>query len=190
MIDDNQIYVIVDIETDGPVAGLYSMLSIGAVATTAIEEVATFYRKVKPLEGASRHPSTMAWWKTQPQAWQEVMKNTEPAETVIKEFYAWVQSLGKQPIFVAHPIGFDYSFVSWYLWKFIKQDPFTNETGAPQTLDLGSYIAGKFGLKISTAKRNSLPDWMKEGMPKHSHNALDDAMGYGAILRNMLKREL
>lgn len=32
MLDDDQLYVIVDIETDGPVPGLYSMLSIGAIA--------------------------------------------------------------------------------------------------------------------------------------------------------------
>ncbi len=59
--NDNQIYVVVDIEADGPVAGLYSMLSIGAVATTKDEETSSFYRTILPLEGAAQEPSTMEW---------------------------------------------------------------------------------------------------------------------------------
>jgi DNA polymerase III alpha subunit (gram-positive type) len=183
-----QLYVVVDIETDGPVAGLYSMLSIGAIATTKNEEVASFYRTLQPLEGAKQDVSTMAWWRTQPEAWEEVTTNTRPAEEVMREFAQWIEGFGVRPIFVAHPIAFDYAVVSWYLWKFTDDNPFADEQGATLTLDLSSYIAGKFGLGIEKAHRRHLPGWMKEGMPDHSHNAMEDARGYGVILRNILNR--
>lgn len=165
------------------------MLSMGAVATTAEAELASFYRKIKALEGASEDAPTMEWWKTQPEAWQEVTENAEPAELVIKDFFDWVKSFGKQPVFVAHPIGFDYAIVSWYLWKFVGDDPFIDHVAAARTLDLSSFIAGKFGLKLDDAKRNNLPRWVKTGMPEHSHKALDDARGYGVILRNVLNKK-
>jgi DNA polymerase III alpha subunit (gram-positive type) len=190
MIDEEkQIYIVVDIEADGPVAGLYSMLSIGAVATTSEKEIARFYRKLLPLEGASQKPSTMDWWATQPEAWKEVTEGAEPAEGVIKDVCDWVESFNKKPVFVAHPIGFDYSMVTWYLWKFAQKNPFTDEEGGSITLDLSSFIAGKYRLDLDSANRRKLPEWMKEGMPEHSHNALDDAVGYGVILRNVLNKD-
>jgi DNA polymerase III alpha subunit (gram-positive type) len=114
-MNDDQIFIAVDIEADGPIAGLYSMLSIGAVATTTKKEIDSFYRTIMPIEGVMQDPSTMEWWKTQPVAWKEVATNTEPAEVVMDDFAQWVEGFGGQPIFVAHPIAFDYAVVSWYL---------------------------------------------------------------------------
>ena len=73
MLDDNQIYIVVDIETNGPVAGLYSMLSLAAVATTRDKEISTFYQKLVPLANASRSQSTMDWWKTQPKRGKKLL---------------------------------------------------------------------------------------------------------------------
>lgn len=185
-VEVDQIYVVVDVEADGPVPGLFSMLSIGAVATTDKEEVGSFYRKVLPLDDASEHPPTMEWWKTQPKAWQEVTTDARSAKEVMKEFDEWIESLGKTPLFVAQPVAFDYMFVSWYFWKFIGKNPFTENSGAPSALDLPSFISGRYSTSIRESKRTNLPDWMEKGMPKHSHNALEDARGFAVILRNVL----
>jgi DNA polymerase III alpha subunit (gram-positive type) len=190
MLEDGQIYVVVDIETDGPVPELYSMLSLAAVATTEKEEIDSFYEKTLPLKGALQHPSAMAWWKTQPEAWQEVTTDAQSADKVLKDFSKWLNSLGKAPIFVAHPLAFDYPFITWYLWKFAGKNPFANIEGTPKALDLSSFIAGKFNLSLDSSKRTKLPKWMKDGMPEHSHNALEDAKGYGVILRNVLLKEV
>lgn len=187
MLDDGQIYIVVDIEGDGPVPGLYSMLSLAAVAITEDEQVGTFYQKLKPLTEAQQDAETMAWWKTQPEAWQEVTTNPQPAEKVMKQFDAWVKSFKKTPVFVAQPVAYDYAYVSWYLWRFTGNNPFSDSKGASQTLDLTSFIAGKFGLSLLAARRANLPEWMKKGIPKHTHNALDDALGFSIILQNILK---
>lgn len=186
MVDDNQIYVVVDIEADGPTPGLYSMLSIGAVATTAQKEVSQFYRTILPIEGAQADPDTIEWWKSQPEAWQEVTTDARHAKEVMQEFCTWLDSLGKEPVFVAHPIALDYTFVSWYLYKFMNRNPFSNEKHISRTLDMRSFVAGKFEVTITQAHRSKLPENLTKGMPEHTHNALEDAVGYGAILRNVL----
>lgn len=121
------------------------------------------------------------------EAWKEVTTNAEPPEKVMSDFVDWLEGLGKQPVFVAHPTGYDFAMVAWYLWKFPHKNPFTNKQGAPVTLDLSSFIAGKFGGTLEQSKRTNLPDWMREGMPGHSHNALDDARGFAVILRNVIE---
>lgn len=186
MIQDDQLYIIVDIETDGPVPGLYSMLSIGAVASDGQEEQGSFYRTLQPLADAAQHPDNMAWWRTQPEAWREATTDAVPAADVMPAFRDWLTGFGKQPVFVAHPIGFDYNFVSWYLWKFTGGNPFADESRHIATLDLISFTAGKTGCAIGEATRDKLPESLKRDMPEHTHNALDDARGYAAILRNVL----
>jgi DNA polymerase III alpha subunit (gram-positive type) len=157
MLDDDQLYVIVDIEANGPTPGLFSMLSIGAVATTKEAEVADFYRKIHPLKGAGQHPNTMAWWKTQPEAWAEVTAEAEAPEKVMNDFSEWLEKLGKKPVFVAHPIAFDYTFVSWYLYKFVGRNLFTDNKDDPKTLDLKSYISAKYSKTIDASAVSKLP---------------------------------
>lgn len=164
------------------------MLSFGAVATGKNKELGSLYRKVKRLEGAFQNETTMEWWKSQPTAWEEVSKDAKSADQAMKEFLDWVTQFKGKPIFVAHPVGYDYSFISWYLWKFIGKNPFTDERGASITLDIASYISGKYNRSLDSSSRKDLPDWMKRGMPKHSHNALEDAQGFAVILRNILAR--
>lgn len=188
MIDDNQIYVVVDVENNGPTPGLYSMLAIGAVATTKQGEVSTFYAKIKPLENASEHHSTMKWWRSQPEAWREVCKDAEAPNKVILEFYDWINRLGAEPVFVAHPIAVDYTFVSWYLYKFVNKNPFEqNKANIILSLDIRSFISGRFKRSLVESSRGNLPKSLLKNMPEHSHNALDDAKGYAVILRNILR---
>lgn len=187
MLDSDEIYVVVDIEADGPVPGLFSMLSIAAVATNAEENVSEFYQTVQPLDEASQDPDTMQWWQGQPEAWKEVTTNPQNPEMVMKDFVVWVKNLGATAIFVAHAVALDYTFVSWYLQKFAGEDPFRNEKNVTRTLDIRSFIAGKFGLTLNLAHRKNLPSKLTEGMPDHSHKAIDDARGYAVMLRNILK---
>lgn len=187
MIDDSQIYVVVDIETDGPVPGIYSMLSIGAVASTSTEEVASFYEKITPLPGAQQYKDTMEWWKKNPDAWKEATTGAREAGVVIADFCQWVKDLGKTPVFVASPLVFDFGFVNWYIEKFADSNPFSDYTDVQRTLDLASFTAGKFDLPLGRSRRSQLPETLLAGMPDHSHTAIDDARGYGVMLRNMLK---
>ena len=188
MLEDNQIYIIVDIELNGQMPGEHSILSIGAVASTMSEEVGSFYKKLQPLEALSADAETLAWWKTQPEAWQEVNTDAEPAAMVIAAFREWVKSFGKSPVFVASPLILDYPFIKWYLHKFGGDQLFEDFEPVQRTLDLASFTAGKLNIPLAKARRMQLPSETIKGMPGHSHKAIDDARGYGVILRNVLKR--
>lgn len=187
MLEDNQIYIIVDIELDGQMPGKHSILSIGAVASTMEKEVGSFYKKLQPLEELSADPDTMAWWKTQPEAWQEVTADAEPAAAVMEAFREWVKSFSKAPVFVASPLILDYPFIKWYLDRFGDEQLFEDFEPVQRTLDLTSFTAGKLNIPLARARRMQLPPEITKGMPGHSHKAIDDAIGYGAILRNVLK---
>jgi hypothetical protein len=132
-------------------------------------------------------PENMAWWKTQPEAWQEVNTDAEPAAQVISAFSEWVKSFGKLPVFVASPLILDYPFIKWYLHKFGGEELFEDFEPAQRTLDLASFTAGKLNIPLAQARRMQLPPEITKGMPEHSHKAIDDARGYGVILRNVLK---
>lgn len=181
-----RIYVVVDIETNGPVPGLYSMLSLGAVATTTDGEVSSFYQNLELLPEAEEDPNVMAWWRGQPKAWEEARRNPQPPQKVMKGFSDWVASLNAQPDFVASPIGFDYAMVSWYLRRFTGKDPFTSQSGTPRTLDLKSFIAGRYRLDLKAAAPKRMPKRLLVGAPDHTHNALDDARRLAVLLRNIL----
>ncbi len=187
MLGEDQIYIVVDMETDGPVPGTYSMLGIAAVATTATQEVSSFARNLLPHPHAIADPETVRWWKeVEPEAWAALHEAAEDPAIVMHDFYQWVKSFNKTPIFVAHPLWFDYGFVRWYLHTFVKSDPF-HSYGEPQrTLDLASFISGKYGLAIDKSSRQAMPEKLLTGAPDHTHLAIDDARGYAAILRNVL----
>ena len=65
----NEIYVSTDVETDGPIPGVNSMLSFGSAAYLADKTlVSTFTANLETLPGAEADPQTMEWWRSQPEA--------------------------------------------------------------------------------------------------------------------------
>lgn len=186
MISDSQIFIVVDIEADGPEVGLNSMLSLAAVATTISKEVSHFYRRLATLPGASPDPVVTEWWGEHPEAYKEATTNPESPERVMTEFYNWVTELEREAIFVSNPTSLDYTFVSWYLFRFAPGNPFKNEKNSIRALDLKSYIAGKYSLTFDKARRVYWPEELTKDMPAHTHNALDDARGYAVVLRKLI----
>jgi hypothetical protein len=120
-----ELYISTDIEADGPIPGPHSMLSLGSAAFTATGAmVATFSVNLKTLDGASGHPDTMKWWKTQPHAWKVCRRGTQPPETAMRDYCEWVEAFDTRPVFVGMPTGFDFTFVSWYLMRFVGRFTF------------------------------------------------------------------
>lgn len=178
----SEIYVSVDIETDGPIPADNSMLSLGAAAYTADKELlGTFYENLEPLPNAKQNSSTMEWWKTQPEAWEACQKNKKPPHLVMNDFSKWLRNLPAKPVCVAYPAGFDYTFLHWYLVHFTGDDPF-----GFSALDIKSYVMAVLNTNFKdTVKKNMEQDWF-DPIP-HTHIALDDALGQGALFCNILK---
>jgi hypothetical protein len=176
-----EIYVSTDVETDGPIPGVYSMLSVGSAAYLADKTlVSTFSVNLETLPGAAAHPETMAWWETQAEAWEAGRTDTQPAEVAMSNYLAWLKTLPGTPVFVAYPAAFDFMFVSWYLTRFTGENPF-----GWHALDIKSYAMSILKLNfLQTVKRNMPRHWFDD-LP-YTHKALDDALSQGALFCNML----
>ena len=179
-----EIYFSVDVETDGPCPGVNSMLSIGAVAFSETgERLGDFSSNLDLLPDAIQNPYTMAWWDTQPEAWTACRANTVPPAVAMDKFSKWVESFEGSPVFVAYPAGFDFTYVYWYLIKFIGKSPF-----GFSALDLKSYAMAMLGTSFrKTVKKNFPKELTAKLSVSHSHVALDDAAGQGEMFFRMKK---
>ena len=182
-----EIYISVDIETDGDCPGLSSMLSLGAVVISpnppghaALYSVGdTFYKTFKRLPEARPSNATMEWWDNFPKQWEETRRNpVDPAEGM-KDFEDWVVSAMRaleaedvrdpKPIFLAGPIGFDFTFVYYYMHRFLGRSIFGHNG-----VDMRSLAMGILDQPYLAKKERHPIEWATK-LP-HTHNALEDAM--------------
>lgn len=177
-----EIYVSTDVETDGPIPGPHSLLSIGSAAFDASGALlATYSANLDTLPGAAPHPRTAAWWQTQPDAWRACRQDPRAPQLVMPEYSAWVQALPGRPVFVAYPAGFDFSFVYWYLVRFTGDCPFSHSA-----LDLKTLAMALLGCDYRDATKRNMPRrWFTT--KRHTHVALDDAVEQGELFINALR---
>jgi len=148
-----EIYVSTDIETDGPVAGKHSMLSIGSAAYLADKELlGTFSANLETLPASVPDPKTAAWWATQPQAWSACRQNPEAPAVALKRYVAWLKAFGGRPVFVGYPAAFDFSFVYWYLTEFAGENPF-----GYSAIDIKTYAMALLRQHIERAASSRCP---------------------------------
>jgi hypothetical protein len=177
----DEIYVATDIETDGPSPGQYSMLSLASVAFRLDKSIiGTFERNLELLPGARQCPRTMEFWKNQPEAWAACRSNLVPPAKAMAEYSQWLAGLPGKPVIVAHPVGFDFTFVHWYLHEFTGGSPLF-----PAALDLASYAMAVLNRPFTESHRPFMPkEWIDPDLP-HTHKAIDDAMGHAMLFCNM-----
>ena len=180
-----EIYVSTDVETDGPIAGKHSMLSIGSAAYDADKRLlGSFSANLETLPGAVPDPTTVAWWATQPQAWTACRQNTESPRVVMERYLAWLRSLPGRPVFVAYPSAFDFPFVYWYLTEFVGENPF-----GYSVIDIKTYAMALLRQPYRVCGKQAMPpDWFDPA--PHTHVAIDDAIEQGRLFCNMLKANL
>lgn len=176
-----EIYVSTDVETDGPIPGVNSMLSVGSAAFLPDKTlVGGFTINLLALPGAVAHPETMEWWKGQPAAWEAAREGARPPEEAMRDYLAWLKALPGRPVFVGYPAAFDFMFVCWYLNRFTGENPF-----GWHALDIKTFAMSMLGLDfLDTVKRNMPRRWFDD-LP-YTHKALDDATSQGALFCNML----
>jgi hypothetical protein len=174
-------YVSTDVETDGPIAGKHSMLSIGSAAYSADKSLlSTFSANLETVSGLCADASTTAWWATQPDAWTACRKNVEQPRDVMTRYLAWVNALPGKPVFVAYPAAFDFPFVYWYLTEYTSENPF-----GYSVVDIKTYAMAMLRKPYRACGKKSMPpEWFDPMI--HTHIALDDALEQGSLFCNML----
>jgi hypothetical protein len=157
----------VDIESDGPIPGDYSMVCFGAV----IVEPGlgrTFYGKLTPIS-EKWIPEAL---KVSGFSRDEAIKFDDPAE-VMQRFDGWLkENVKDRPMFISDNNGFDWQFINWYFHHFLGRNPF----GFSST-NLGSLYKGLV--------KDCSPNFKHLRRTKHTHNPVDDALGNAEALLHM-----
>lgn len=180
-----EIYVSTDVEADGPIPGPHSMLSFGSAAYRADKQlIGTFTANLETLPGAAGAPDTMAWWQTQPGAWAACREKPQPPQSAMQNYLAWLKGLPGKPVFVGYPAAYDFLFVYWYLIQFTGESPFSHSA-----LDIKTYAMAMLRGGYRDATKARMPRRWFDDLP-HTHRALDDALGQGALFCNMLAENL
>lgn len=181
-----EIYISVDVESDGPIPGPNSMLSFGAVALTAAGDIlSTYEANLEMLEGARGNDETMKWWQQHPEAWAAHRKDIKPAPHVMPDFVAWVEGLPGTPVFVAYPAGYDFMFMYWYMIRFAGSSPFSFSA-----LDIKTYAMAVLRRDFRKTTKDAFKNSWWDKKFKHTHKALDDAMEQGLLFINMRKEHM
>lgn len=163
--------IMVDIESDGPIPGDYSMVSFGAVV---IDEQLdkTFYGRLRPISDQFL-PEALA---VSGHSREEVLTFDEPA-FVMTQFETWITTNSKdRPIFISDNNGFDWMFICWYFHHFIGRNPF-----GFSSQNLGSLYKG--------LQKDLFKNFKHLRKTTHSHHPVDDAKGNAEALLTM-KREM
>ena len=180
-----EIYVSTDVETDGPIPGPHSMLSLASAAFLPDGTLAdTFSANLEQLEGATGHPDTLKWWEGQPEAWASCRSGPRPPAEVMPEYRDWLEALPGRAVFVAYPVGFDFTFAYWYLVRFAGRSPFSHSA-----LDIKTYAMAMLRKEYRASNKKAMPaHWHSTRL--HTHVALDDAIEQGELFCRMLSENL
>ena len=160
-------YVMVDVESDGPIPGDYSMISFGAVIVEPKLD-RTFYGQLKPI--SERYvPEALAVSGLTREA---TLAFNDPAK-VMAEFQDWLRTNCQgRLMFISDNNGFDWQFINWYCHHFLGSNPF----GFSST-NLGSLYKGLV--------KDTFVNFKHLRKTKHTHHPVDDARGNAEALLAM-----
>ncbi|MGN8067995.1 3'-5' exoribonuclease domain-containing protein [Mucilaginibacter sp. 22184] len=160
-------YIMVDIESDGPIPGDYSMISFGAVlVSNDLNE--TFYGKLKPISEKFIPEALAVSGHTR----EDVLSFDDPKKVML-EFAEWIKKVCKdRPIFISDNNGFDWMFICWYFHHFTGENPF-----GFSSQNLGSLYKG--------IEKDTFKTFKHLRKTTHTHHPVDDAKGNAEALLTM-----
>ena len=183
-------YFSADVETDGPIPGPYSILSLALVYAGSFDGThferpqnlgLTFYRELKPISESFESEALLVNGLDR----ERLIITGEAPSRVMSDACQWVRNIAgsNKPVLVAYPLSFDWS---WLYWYFISFSDSGSPYGYSRCFDIKTAIAVKAHLPIANAGRVQLPQWLRSDR-KHSHNALDDAIEQAEIFAKVFE---
>jgi hypothetical protein len=188
-IRNGDAYISVDVETDGPIPGPYSMLALGMAYCGSFNGRSmeltpypkkTFYIELKPIstdfENEALHVNGLNR--------KRLLKEGCSPEDAMEQASQWIHEVSgdNRPIFVAYPASFDWLWVHWYFTRFTKVgSPF----GHSGCFDLKTAVAVRGRIPVSMASKSQLPLTLQSELP-HTHHALEDALEQANIFFKLM----
>jgi hypothetical protein len=158
--------VVIDVESDGPCPGLYSMISLGAVVVEP-GFARTFKATFSPISNK---------WNADALAISKISRKEHseytPAKQSTLEFYAWLTTLGEKPTMWSDNPAYDWQWVNYYLHLYVGKNPMG--WSARRISDLWCGMQGALNSR-----------WKHLRDAPHTHDPLDDALGNAQALLKM-----
>lgn len=151
-------WIMVDVESDGPCPGLYSMIEIGAVSVSDPNKV--FYGTFKPIS----EKFLPAALKVTGYSREQTLKFEQPLKTMQK-FSSWLSTFNSDRlVFISDNNGFDWQFVNYYFHYYLGENPF-------------GYSSRNLGDLYKGCVQNLRKNFKHLRTTKHTHHPVDDARG-------------
>lgn len=185
------IYFSADVETDGSIPGVYSMLALALVEAGTFDGrefipadagAVAFYRELKPISDRF-DPEALA---VNGLDRQRLLAEGEDPTTTMTDAAEWVRqrSGGRAPVLVAYPLSFDWMWLYWYFVRFSK-------TGSPfnhsRCFDVKTAFAVKAHRPVTGANREELRRVLGGISRPHTHKAVDDAQEQAEIFARLFQ---
>lgn len=181
MIPKREVFISVDVETSGPIPGIFDLLSIGACII--YQPSKTFYCELKPVSNNS-DPEALSVTGF---SLEELAKNGLDPILAMKEFDSWINNHINEneiPVFVGFNAGFDWSFINYYFHKYLGKNIF-----GFTSLDIKSLYIGVFGGAWSETKSSKMKERLNP-LINSNHNALQDALFQAELFRLILSKSV
>lgn len=159
--------IVVDVEADGPVPHLYSMVCFGAVIVEPTLSK-TFYGKTFPI---AEHyvPEALA---VSGFSREQHMEFDDPIQ-VMKNFEKWIlENTDGRPVFISDNPAFDWQWINYYFHLFVGKNPF-------------GFSARRIGDLYCGMVKDSFAKWKHLRVTTHDHNPINDAKGNAEALLKM-----
>lgn len=185
---DETVYIVTDIETDGPSPLRNSMLSFASVAMNRRGDVlGEFETVLEARTDRAPDPETMEWWKTEPEAYKAATTNPVAPEKAMADFVAWLEGFEGRKAFASAPLIFDGTYMDHYLDQFANTRVFGGPGKQNRIFAGGGVDIYSVSGTIANAPHH---DWTTRRVPDswignhpHTHYAIDDARGFAHLLK-------
>lgn len=143
----------------------------------------TFYRELRPIS-ENFDPEAL---RVNGLDRDRLGKHGDLPEGAMADACKWVKSIAgpAQPVLVAYPLSFDWSWLYWYFVRFGSEgSPFSYS----RCFDIKTALAVKAGIPISAAGRSRIHGSLGS-RHVHTHHAVDDAISQAEIFANVFEWE-
>ena len=159
---------VVDVESDGPIPGKYSMVSFGAVLVEP-GLGRTFRGRTRPIS-AEFLPEALAISGVSREAHE---RHDEPGP-VMEAFERWIlETTRGKPVFFSDNLAFDWQFVNWYFHTYLGRNPF-------------GWSGRRIGDLYCGLVKDAYAQWKHLRRTPHDHDPVNDAKGNAEALLAMI----
>jgi DNA polymerase III epsilon subunit-like protein len=174
MDGQQEVYISVDIETSGPVPGVFSMLTIGACNIDDPSQ--SFSCELQPIS-QNADPEAM---KVTGLSLERLALTGEHPVTALTRFREWIAGQvnpDQTPVFVGLNAPFDWSFINYYFHHFLKFNPF-----GFTALDIKALYMGATGVNWGETRSSKMAEKLRP-QREGNHQALQDAQYQAELFR-------